>query len=74
MSNNQTSDNLIQEDSMQSVTGGSLPYASAYPNVTIASKGPTHSVCGTKLSFREVLGVYYCPKCKKEVSFNEVVK
>lgn len=33
-----------------------------------------HKVCGAQLSFRQIAGTYYCPICKKEVPFNEIIK
>ena len=37
-------------------------------------EGPVHSGCGSLLIFQQNLGVYYCPKCRKEVPFNEILK
>lgn len=74
MSNKQSSDKPVQADSLQSVTGGSLFSSSSSANEGNSVMRPVHSVCGSTLLFQQTLGVYYCPKCKKEVPFNEIVK
>lgn len=56
----------LSEDKLDGVLGGT----GIEPTV---SEGKYH-ICGTKLSFHQNEGTYYCPKCKKMVASGEILK
>ena len=64
----------VADKVLESATGGvSADYfGDKEKNKKVA--GPVHSGCGSLLIFQQNLGVYYCPKCRKEVPFNEILK
>lgn len=64
----------MSDKALESATGGTSAYNLEQPEKIKRVDAPIHIGCGSTLVFQQNLGVYYCPKCRKEVPFNEVLK
>lgn len=64
----------VADSVLESATGGvSADYTRPIEkNKNI--EGPVHIGCASPLIFHQIEGVYYCPKCRKEVPLNEILK
>ena len=64
----------VADNVLESATGGvSVDYIRVREK-NRKVEGPVHVGCGSKLIFQQNMGVYYCPKCRKEVPLNEILK
>lgn len=64
----------VSDSALESAAGGVLADQVIQRGNSGNDKSPVHITCGTTLVFQQNLGVYYCPKCRKEVPFNEIRK
>lgn len=64
----------LEQEQLEAVSGGSLLSRPAEGIPGGEKSRAVHSICGTELTFRQIQGTYYCPTCKKEVPFNEILK
>lgn len=64
----------VSDSAVESVTGGVLADQVIQREKSRPDKSPVHITCGSSLVFQQNMGVYYCPKCRKEVPFNEISK
>ena len=63
----------LDQEQLEAVDGGFV--SSGLAGAVFGDKNrAVHSICGTELTFRQIVGTYYCPACKKEVPFNEIIK
>lgn len=78
MSNSQNSfdsnECKVSDHALESARGGVSAYNMRPLEKVERVEGPVHIGCGSSLIFQQNLGVYYCPKCRKEVPLNEVLK
>ena len=64
----------VSDKVLESATGGVSVDCFREKEKNSKVEGPVHMGCGSKLIFQQNMGVYYCPKCRKEVPFNEILK
>lgn len=64
----------VADNVLESATGGVSADCFRVREKNKKVAGTVHMGCGSMLIFQENLGVYYCPKCRKEVPLNEILK
>ena len=67
-------ENRISEQALESAAGGCSSVRTIRMERITPLGYPVHGGCGSNLIFLQESGTYYCPRCRREVADNEVLK
>lgn len=64
----------VADNVLESATGGVSADYLKPKEKNKKTEGPVHVGCGSQLIFQQNEGIYYCPKCRRAVPLNEILK